>query len=66
MLSDYFKKKETDSIWWRRDTDYVGRYIFSFDKSKDYNLYADYRSLTKEQKEKFDKENPFWADYLNG
>ena len=44
----------------------VGHHLFSFDKKKIYNLFADYpHNLTAEEKEIFDKENPFWKDFFS-
>ena len=38
---------------------------FDFDKVKIYNLFADYpHNLTPEEKEIFDKENPYWCDFF--
>lgn len=65
MLSDFYKNKETDKIWWVENNDIVGEFLFSFDKKKIFNLFADYpHNLTKEQKEIFDNENPYWADFF--
>ena len=59
-----FKKREGDKIWWV-DTDRIGEYWFTFDKKKYYNLFHDYPfNLTKEERELFDKENPFWVKRL--
>lgn len=65
MLSDFYKNKETDTIWWVENLDTVGEFLFSFDKKRIFNLFADYpQNLTKEQKEVFDKENPNWRDFF--
>lgn len=65
MLSDFYKNKETDKIWWVENNNMVGEFLFSFDKKKIFNLFADYpHNLTKEQKEIFDNENPYWADFF--
>lgn len=65
MLSDFYKKNENDSIWWCDEIDSFGQHLFSFDKKKIFNLFEDYpHNLTKEQKEIFDKENPYWADFF--
>lgn len=65
MLSDFYKNKETDTIWWVENPDIFGEFLFSFDKKKIFNLFADYpQNLTKEQKEVFDKENPNWRDFF--
>lgn len=64
-MSGFYKRDKHDKVWWYRDTEHVGKHLISFDKRKIYNLYADYpHNLTKEQKELFDKENPYWAELL--
>jgi len=65
VLSYFYKNKETDKTWWVENNDTVGEFLFSFDKKKIFNLFADYpHNLTKQQKEIFDNENPYWADFL--
>ena len=65
MLSDFYKQNKNDKIWWIDDLDSVGKYMFSFDKIKIFNLFADYPyNLTPEEKEIFDKENPYWKDFF--
>lgn len=65
MLSDFYKDKKSDIIWWIDDLDSIGAFLFSFDKIKIYNLFADYpHNLTKEEKEIFGKENPYWKDFF--
>ena len=34
MMSDFYKKNESDKIWWIKDFDHVGRHLFSFDRKK--------------------------------
>lgn len=61
----YYKQKETDIIWWVEDSETIGERLFTFDKEKIFNLFRDYpHALTSEQKEIFDKENPYWANYF--
>lgn len=61
----FYKKNEDDKVWWVDNVDEVGVHLFSFDKQTVFNLFADYpHKLTKEQKEIFDKENPFWQDFF--
>ena len=61
----FYKKHRADAVWWVYNLDTVGEWIFSFDKKQVFNLFADYpHVLTPEQKELFDKENPFWADFF--
>ena len=62
----WYKNEPTDKIWWLDNTDEkVGEWIFSFDKETAFNMFADYpHKLTAEQKEIFDKENPFWKEFF--
>ena len=65
--SKWYKNKKRDLIWWYDTSDYDGYWIFSFDKKKVFNLFADYPfKLTPEQKKIFDKENPYWAKFFTG
>lgn len=65
MLSDFYKKSKNDEIWWTDDLESVGKFLFSFDKKKIYNMFADYPyNLSKEEKEIFDKENPYWKNFF--
>lgn len=65
MLSDFYKNNPEDKIWWTSNLEKVGEHLFSFDKKKIYNLFEDYpHNLTKEEKEIFDRENPFWKDFF--
>jgi len=60
----FYKEHEDDQIWWL-DSENKGEWLFSFDKKKVFNLFADYpHNLTPEQKEIFDDENPFWKDFF--
>lgn len=62
---NFYKKNENDNIWWVEQTDTIGEHLFSFDKKKVYNLFKDYPyELSNEEKEIFDKENPYWADFF--
>ncbi len=62
----FYKREENDLIWWV-DSRITDDHRFSFDQKKTFDVFKDYpKNLAKEQKEIFDKENPFWADYVNG
>lgn len=66
MQNNWYKNKPTDKIWWLDNSDKVGEWIFSFDKVHTFNMFADYpHNLTKEQKEIFDKENPYWKEFFS-
>lgn len=52
-------------VKWIENPEKIGEMIFTFDGKKVFNLFQDYPyALTKEQKEIFDKENPFWTDFF--
>ncbi len=61
----FYKNEETDQIWWVDDPEREGFFLFSFDRSKVFNLFSDYPwKLSAEQKEIFDRENPFWVNFF--
>ena len=61
----FYKNNPTDKIWWKDTPDVVGEFLFSFDKKKVYNLFADYpHSMTEDEVRIFDKENPYWSDFF--
>lgn len=65
MKNNFYKNNDTDQIWWVDNTEKIGEHLFTFDKKKIYNLFEDYPyNLTKEQKEIFDKENPYWKEFF--
>ena len=66
MKYDFYKNNKKDTIYWVDNDDVIGEFLFSFDKKTIYNLFRDYPyKLNKEQKEIFDKENPYWADFFS-
>ena len=61
----FYKEDPSNQIWWVDTSDKDGEFLFSFDKKQVFNLFEDYpHKLTPEQKEIFDKENPFWKDFF--
>lgn len=66
MKDKWYKDEPSNKIWWLDNGDEItGEWVFSFDKKTRFNMFRDYpKKLTKEQKEIFDKENPFWADFF--
>lgn len=61
---DFYKNNEGDTIYWVDNVGSIGEHLFSFDKKKIYNLFADYpHNLSAQEKQIFDKENPYWADF---
>ena len=62
-----FKNEPSDKIWWvDNGEESKGEFVFTFDKIKYFNMFADYpHKLTPEQKKIFDKENPYWADFFS-
>ena len=62
---EFYKKNANDTIWWIEDPNNIGENLISFDKKKIYNLFRDYpHNFSDEEKEIFDKENPYWADFF--
>ena len=60
------KNDPKDKVWWKF-TGNIGEHIFSFDKIHEFNLFQDYPyKLTAEQKNIFDKENPYWKNFFRG
>ena len=62
-----FKNDPADVIRWVDNGDKSkGEFIFTFDGETFFNMFQDYpHKLTPEQKEIFDRENPFWADFFS-
>lgn len=61
----FSKNNDNDVIYWVDLPIMLGEWLFSFDKKKIFNLFSDYPwKLTKEQKEIFDRENPYWANFF--
>lgn len=52
-------------VQWLRNPEQKGQFLFTFDGKRIYNLFRDYpHALTAEQKEIFDSENPYWAEFF--
>ena len=65
MEFDFYKENPQDKVYWVDNPESKVEHLFSFDKKVVFNLFADYpHNLTPEQKEIFDKENPYWADFF--
>lgn len=61
---DFYKENDTDIIFWVDNVDVIGEHLFSFDKKKIYNLFADYPDrLTEQERKIFNNENPYWVDF---
>lgn len=79
-IYEFYKNNSNDIVWkvthyriYNKEKGFIdgnydvilGEILFSFDKKKIYNLWTDYpNKFTKEEKEIFDKENPFWANFF--
>lgn len=62
---EFYKNIPDSKIWNVRHVGYKGELLFSFDGETMINLWTDYpNKLTKEQKELFDKEQPYWAEFF--
>lgn len=61
----FYKNEPTDTIFWIDNPENKGEFLFTFDKKKIFNLFADYpHNLSVDQKAVFDKENPYWKDFF--
>lgn len=50
---------------WISNSESIGEMLFTFDGKEIFNLFRDYPyKLTAEQKDIFDEENPYWADFF--
>lgn len=66
MKNKFYKKNKGDKIFWLDTPEKIGEWLFTFDKVKIYNMFSDYpEKLTMEEKEIFDKENPYWKDFFS-
>ena len=67
MKDDGFYKNDPGGrIWWKDTPGVVGEFLFSFDRQKVYNLFADYpHNMSAEEVRIFDGENPEWADFFS-
>jgi hypothetical protein len=62
---EFYRENAHDVISWVDNTECIGEFLFTFDKKKIYNLFADYpHNLTVHEKKIFDKENPYWRDFF--
>lgn len=62
---DFYKEDPNSKVWWLDNHGVIGEFIFSFDKKKTYNLFADYpHKLSVEEWKTFNNENEFWADFF--
>lgn len=65
MKFDFYKNNESDKIFWVDNVDTIGEHLFTFDKIKIYNLFADYpHNLNAEEKAIFDDENEYWREFF--
>jgi len=65
QILNFYKNEPTDTIFWVDNPETKGEFLFTFDKKKIYNLFADYpHNLTQQEKAIFDKENPYWVEFF--
>ena len=64
-MRKWSRENETDKVWWLDTYGVYGLHIFSFNKKKQYNLFADYPDkLSVEEWIAFNTENPFWEEFF--
>ncbi len=50
---------------WIRNPERIGEHLFTFDGKRIFNLFRDYpHELSPDEKESFDRLNPFWANFF--
>ena len=53
---EFYRNNVNDVVWWVNNANTIGEHLFTFDKQKIYNLFADYpHNLTPNEKAIFDK-----------
>lgn len=59
------ENNNTTEFRWVNDRSQKGQFLFTFDGKTIFNLFRDYPyALTDEQKQIFDRENPYWAEFF--
>ena len=59
------ENNNTTEFRWVNDRSQKGQFQFTFDGKTIFNLFRDYpHALTDEQKQIFDRENPYWAEFF--
>jgi len=62
---EFYKNEPDDLIYWKETPNVHGEWLFSFDRQTVFNLFEDYPwKLTTQQKEIFDRENPYWREFF--
>ena len=61
---EFRKKDEQAPYWWVFTPGVLGECAITFDKETVYNLWADYRLLTEEQKAAFKQYDDYWYKFL--
>ncbi len=66
QILNFYQNETTNKIF-GLITETKAEFLFTFDKKKIYNLFADYpHNLTPQEKANFDKENPYWVEFFKG
>ena len=59
------KDEIANGFRWIKNPEQKGEFLFTFDGKQIFNLFQDYPyKLTDAQKEQFDAENPYWANFF--
>jgi hypothetical protein len=65
LKHEFYKENRGDKVWHVDFIKQCGMHAVSFDKKRILFLFGDYPlKFTPEQKELFDKENPYWANFF--
>ncbi len=62
-----FYIKKGKKVGWLDTSEYIGSMDFSIDGKRVFSMWKDYPwKLTREEKEIFDRDEPFWANFHKG
>ncbi len=65
LKHEFYKENRSDKVWHVDFIKQCGMHAVSFDKKRILFLFGDYPlKFTPKQKELFDKENPYWANFF--
>lgn len=61
----FYREHPGDKVLWLNKDSGAGKFLFSLDGKKIYNLFRDYpHNMTPEEVRIFDRENPLWAEFF--
>jgi len=60
-----YKAAKGDKVWWVDYPNVIGKFVFTLDKKKFFNLFGDYpQKLSVEEWIAFNEDNPYWEKFF--